>query len=449
MDSETSETQSTVKMLDTDLEKAPGQAERNSLIHTLVSNFQPIHFVCTMGIGITSGIMYEFPIVAVRRGMRYVGLIYFFINLVTFAITHILFALKYLIFPYVYRHDPRYEMTFPKMLHTPMMVFLGCSVMGMTTLINMLYFMRPHWWIAIYTLWCINYACAFMTACIAGFFLMTTATHMQHDEVIDAFIKLTPAYFLPFVTCTVSAASGGVISNSIPHPHLILSNIIIGIMLWAMALIISTFLFAVFLTRLVVVGIPKGPASFTVFIPLGVLGQGSFGILTMTSHIGALVRDHNFGILGLPEVNIDPNYLVLFGNGCQLLGIFCALVLAGFGVFFTFWAVMSVCYWYIGWPNAPATLTNYHSENINQGDVYFTLGRRKFCYWTPTMWACTFPLGTLALAFNELWSLTGINGFKIVATIYSFAVIITTTHCMLNTMLFVVPWKALRQASFP
>lgn len=428
-----------------DLEKRE-EDDRDSLMHVIVSNFAPIHFVATMGIGITAGIMYEFPILSIRRGMRYVGLIYFFINLVTFIITHILFVLKFIIFPRIYKDDPRYQITFIKLLHTPMTVFLGCSVMGMTTLVNMLYFMKPHWWVAIYTLWTINYVSAFLTACGAGFFLLTTATHMKRDQIIDAFSNLTPAYFLPFVTCTVSAASGGLINSSIPHPHLIIANIIICVMLWAMALAISIMLFSVFLTRLLVVGIPKGPASFTVFIPLGVLGQGSFGVLTICSQIGKLIVNQNFSIVGLPNLDIPSVYLQLFSNGCEMFAIFVALVLVGFGVMFSFWAIFSVCYWYIGWPNIPLSTTNYHAMNISKSDVYIEIMGRKFCIWTPTMWACTFPIGTLALAFNELWKLTNINGFKIMATIYAFTVILTTTHCMINSLLFIIPWKGIRKS---
>lgn len=443
MEIESSSTLSTYAMPPFDLEKSD---EAESLLHVIVSNFKPLHFVSTMGIGITAGIMYEFPIISIRRGMKYVGLVYFFINLVTFIITHVLFILKYLVFPSIYKNDPRYKVTFFKLLHTPVTVFLGCSVMGGTTLVNMLYFMKPTWWIALYTLWTINYISAFLTACGAGFFLLTTATHMKPDQLIEAFSQLTPAYFLPFVTCTVSAASGALISNSIPHPHLVLANVIIGVMLWSMALAISIFLFAVFLTRLLVVGIPKGPAAFTVFIPLGVLGQGSFGIMLLCSHLGKLIVNQNFSIIGFPNLDIETKYLQIFSNGCNLFGVFSSLVLAGFGVLFTFWAIFSVCYWYIGWPNIPLSTTNYHAENISEDDIYITVNGRKFCLWTPTMWACTFPMGTLALAFNELWNLTSINGFKIMATIYAFTVILTTTYCMIFTLLFVVPWKAIHKA---
>lgn len=439
------------KMTYDGLEKNEENDTEQSYMHVIVSNFEPLHFVATMGIGISAGIMYEFPILSVRRGMRYVGLIFFFANLVAICITHVLFFLKYLLFPYIYKDDARYQTTFFQLLHTPKSVFLGCSVMGGTTVVNMLYFLKPHWWVAIYTLWTINYVSAFLTACCAGFFFLTRATHMGDNDVFKTFSELTPTFFLPFVTCTVSAASGGLISNAIPHLNIVIANCIIIVMMLAIAIAISLFLFAVFLTRLLVVGIPKGPSAFTFFIPIGVLGQGSFGLMNLGAVVGNIILENNFHkILGFENLNVvdqnaQQNLLSVFAYGCKLFGIFGALCLSGFGVLFTLWSVFAVCYWYIGWPNVPDVTTGYHSRDIQESDYYITIGGKKRCLWTPTMWACTFPLGTMALSFNELWSLTHIGGFKIVATIYAFAVILTTTHCTICSLIFVFPWRKIRK----
>lgn len=456
-------------------------------IHILLESFHPLHFVCSMGIGITSVIMYNFPIHSIRKGIRYIGIIYFFINLVVIFINHTLFSLKYLIFPYLYSNDKRYSTRIIDLLHkSNLAVFMGASTMSFSTVVNMLYYLKPNWGIAILVLWWINVFQSLCCAFFVPFFLFSNATNkinktkFERNTIdLEKFTKnvninhtstskldkVTPTILLPLVTCTVAAATGGLVMNLFNNSNLLISMIIVIIMLWSVAVCSSFILLGVFFTRLFAYGLPKNSASFTTFVPIGVMGQGSLGAMLTLNKLGELIETNGFSIIGL--VNLDNSnansnsnnefnqFNQLFKNILTLIGIIIALILTAFGVILTIWGILSVLYWYIGWPRIHNNLeidslndktfkfSNNNNNNINDNKKKKRKGRNSYVLWTPTMWAATFPFATMALANNELFIITNIIGFKIVATIYAWAVIIITTWCMICTAIYIVPYKKL------
>ncbi|KAG7917511.1 hypothetical protein KL927_002254 [Ogataea polymorpha] len=125
-----------------------------TFFNDVLANFHPIYFVINMGLGITSLVMYNFPIEVIRVGMRYVGILYFFIDLVAFIIIHALFFLRY--FVLFNRYD---RVSFWGLLKDHRLsVFLGAEVMGFGSLINMIHYLRPEWTLFTYTLWWIQVA---------------------------------------------------------------------------------------------------------------------------------------------------------------------------------------------------------------------------------------------------------------------------------------------------
>lgn len=433
----------TAMNVDIDTEKKELMAKEPKplrIVHALVENFEPLHFVCCMGIGITSGVMYNFPIIPIRKGIRYIGFIYYFIDLSVFVITHLLFFLKFVLFPRIY--PERYKKTFFQFLHSPLSSFLGCSAMGFTTLVNMLHFMKPQWWIANNVLWWINFTQTILSAFCAGFFLMTMSTHstiLGKESNNNTLAQMTPAYFLPFVTMTVNAASGALICESIPHSGYVVAMLIICLMLWACSIIISLLLFSVFFSRLIMFGIPRGASSFTFFIPIGVLGQGSWGIISMMRQLARVIKSNNFAVIGFDNLQISNELFNLFAHVFVLSGVIIAIILTAFGVLFTIWSIFGVVYWYVGWPNVPNEHTHFHVSSASAKEIYWN----NYCIWTPTMWAATFPIGTLALSFNGLYETTNSTGFQVMATIYAWGVILWTTWCMIGSLLWVAPWRRL------
>lgn len=462
-------------------------------LHVLLENFHPLHFVAGMGIGMSAGIMYNFPIECIRRGFRYIGIIYFFINLVVIVLNHVLFALKYMIFPYVLPYDERYTATVIDLMHEPRLaVFMGASQMSFVTMVNMLHYLKPGWSVAVFTLWWIVFAQTLSCAFFVMFFILSHATNpigksrferrapdlerqssTERDEthemssVANALTvtpktasklhQVSPTLLLPLLTCTVTAASGGLITSSLEHPHLILAMVIVTTMLLAVALLSSLLVLAVVFARLFAYGLPRNNAAFTMFVPIGLMGQGSLAALLISKQLVRAIHKTGFALLGMSDAGQAPGspLHLLAENLILLVGVFIALSLTAFGVLLTGWAVLSVAYWYVGFPRIGWFLAvDPRQDRVVRTDwtaakeATIAASRRRrmrpyYVLWTPTMWAATFPLGTIAFAMRELHEVTGVTGFQIVSTIYAFAVILVTTWCMLCTAVYIVPWKRL------
>ena len=475
-------------------------------LHILLESFHPLHFVSGMGIGMSAGIMYNFPIECIRRGFRYIGIIYFFINLVVIVLSHVLFALKYLLFPYVFPYDERYAVTVIDLMHVPSLaVFMGASQMSFVTMVNMLHYLKPNWSVAVLTLWWIVFAQTLSCAFFVMFFIISHATNpvgksrferRLHDlerqassekdkdmEMISIAIartltpkttpktttpktasktasklyEVSPTLLLPLVTCSVTAASGGLITSSLEHPHLILAMVIVTTMLVAVALFSSLLVLAVVFTRLFAYGLPRNSAAFTMFVPIGLMGQGSLAALLISKQLVRAIQKAGFAIVGMSDAGEAPGSPMhqVTENLILLAGVFIALSLTAFGVLLTGWAALSVAYWYVGFPRIDRFLAvdlrqdrvlrteRTKAERGAEGTARRRRVRPYYVMWTPTMWAATFPLGTIAFATSELYEVTRVTGFQIVLTIYAFAVILVTTWCMVCTGVYIVPWKRL------
>lgn len=373
------------------------------VLDIIIENLHPMHFVITMGVGITSGILYNFPIECIRRGSRYLGIAYFYINLACFVVIHILFILKYFIL------CDRYRTSFKEVLYDHRMnVFLGCEVMGTSTLINMIYFMRPDWYVFVYVLWWINVVFSILVGW--GVMFLMLACNKFKPEDINATI------LLPIVTMTVVASSGSLFSVSfMDRPKWEISSNIITFLLFSNAVVLSIFLFSVYFGRLFIHGLPPKPAIYTCFIPIGILGQGGWAIQLNYKDVGHFIAHHD----GLKWMGLGTDYsqeiLLSIESLLNFFGICIALVLGSVGVCITVISFMSVIY------------------------------RGKPPLFIKTMWASTFPLGTMALSFNEMFKTTNIQGFQIMGTIYSIMLFIITTYCLINTIIFEIPFTEINK----
>lgn len=414
------------------------------LIHSLIEGFKPLHFVAGMGIGMCASVMHGFPIESVRRGMKYVGYIYFFTNIVVIAVTHLLFTLKYMIFPAIFKNDPRYNNKFLDLLHTPnMAVFMGASAMSVTSMINIINDVRPNWHTFIWVLWWINFWQSIGCCFIVFFFIMTTVNFQQfHNEEkkeveigktgLISLTDVSPTLILPVITLTVAAACGANIAINVSNgiASRLITMIILTTMMTSVAVCLSFILLGVIFTRFFALGIPAYGSSFSMFVPIGFLGQSSWFILDNSKNLFYLIEKHGYESLGLrPTTDV----LDTVHNMLLIFGVFSAISLTGFGIAITIYGIFSVMYWYVGWPKVPRNIVT------NVGDVIFRI-EKEFILWTPTMWAATFPLGTIYLSCNAIHRETGILGFKIVAAVYAFAVIAITSWCMLCSVIYLLPW---------
>lgn len=91
--------------------------------------------------------------------------------------------------------------------------------------------------------------------------------------------KTTGAWLLPVVPTVVAAASGGLVATVI-HPAL--TVLIVSYMLWGMGMGMSFLILALYFHRLTIYHLPDAEVIVSAFLPLGPLGQGTFGIIQLS-----------------------------------------------------------------------------------------------------------------------------------------------------------------------
>ncbi|VEU23344.1 DEKNAAC104687 [Brettanomyces naardenensis] len=275
----------------------------------------------------------------------------------------------------------------------------------------MIYFLKPEWYIFAYVLWWINVALSLLAGW--GITFVVFGINRFKEKEVNATI------LLPAVTMTVVASTGSLISESfMDHPSWQLSSDIVTFLLWANAVALSVFLIGSYFQKLLIHGLPPKSAIYTCFIPIGILGQGGWAIQLNYRDLGQLIVSLGGFKLVNMDIELSPESLQLINAMLNFTALSVALFLASFGVCLTVVSIMSVI---------------YH-------------GRPPL--WTRNMWASTFPLGTMALSFNQMYITTGLKGFLVIGTIYSVMLVLMTTYCMIGTALFEIPhkqiWKALK-----
>lgn len=165
--------------------------------------------------------------------------------------------------------------------------------------------------------------------------------------------SMTAAWLLPIVSTIVAAASGGIVAEVLPNPHFALWTVIVSYVLWGTGVPLAMMTLGIYFHRLTVHKLPPQEVIVSVFLPLGPLGQGGFGIMQ----------------LGKVCMQIFPETHTLVpsaGPTLYVLGFILALIMWGFGLVWFFFALAS----------------------ISRSKFPFNMG------W----WGFTFPIGVFAVA---------------------------------------------------
>jgi tellurite resistance protein TehA-like permease len=88
---------------------------------------------------------------------------------------------------------------------------------------------------------------------------------------------MTAVWLLPIVPTIVAAASGGLIAEVLQNNFDSLITIILSYVLWGIGMPMSLMVLVLYLYRLSIYKLPEREIIVSVFLPLGLLGQGSFG----------------------------------------------------------------------------------------------------------------------------------------------------------------------------
>lgn len=399
----------------------------------LIKGFHPAYFVTVMGSGITSCLLYRFPYPA--RWLQICGYIMFGVAVVFFLVTLISWIISMVKYPH----------KLVEMHTNPTLApFVGCLSMGYTTLVNFLFYITgKDWIIGIWVLWWISVFsslyCTFVVFCLTYLSKRSRACNHIQQENIQATI------LLPIVTLTVSALAGNLYAGDLPSMKLAIITIVLSFILWCIAIALAFVIITVYYWRLFVFKIPCSKFVFTTFLPVGVLGQGSFGILLMGKNVLTLPLKYKelvqavylyCGFSVADAVEQSNNFssksseYIAFGMISMLGSIVVGLFLISFGYFSTYVAAMSCL------SKTPPFCRKVNHEACYSPNVpnFFNRMFTGMIRFNKGYWAMTFPLGTMALGNNELaTALGGAVTFRAIAAIYAVSLFIITIGCTLGT----------------
>ncbi|THC89839.1 hypothetical protein EYZ11_010707 [Aspergillus tanneri] len=206
--------------------------------------------------------------------------------------------------------------------------------------------------------------------------------------------SMTAVWLLPIVTCIVAGSSGGIVAGVLSNPQHALWTIICSYMLWGIGLPLAMMVMVIYLQRLTLHKIPPKAVIVSVFLPLGPLGQGGFGVLK----------------LGQVAHRIFPQTDTLeasSGETVHTVGFMIALILWSFGLVWLFFALASI---------------------VRCKSFPFNIG------W----WGFTFPLGVFATCTCEMGTALPSRFFQILGTVLSLCVVVLWIVVSVGTLKGVV-----------
>lgn len=332
----------------------------------VIRNFTPNWFATTMGTGILSVALAQFP---GHPWLFAMGQALWLFNILLFVTCTTLYTARWLL----YFHEASRVFS-----HSVVSMFFGCIPMGLATIINgFLIYGIPHIGdtaVAIATtLWWIDVTLSLACGLAIPFMMFTRQSHS-----ID---QMTAVWLLPIVASEVAAVSGGLLLPHIADAQTQLTVLMTSLVLWACSVPLAMSVLVILFLRMAVHKLPHVNMAASSWLALGPIGTGALGLLVM-SQTGPAVLSAN----GLASV--APAF-----GGASFLG---AILLWGYGI------------WWL------ATAVLITLRYLREG-LPFNIG------W----WGYTFPLGVFAVATLRLSTMVPMSSIAIFG-----AVLVTALVCM-------------------
>lgn len=397
----------------------------------LLLGFTPAFFTSVMGTGISCNILYAFPYNA--HWLRVCGLIMAVVALVLFLFLLACFCAA------LSRRNGLWTKIHKDPAFAPP---LGTLVMGYITLVNILHAITgTSWIIAVWVLWWISVAGSLYTSFVT-FYMCAVAKHSSRRNFMEP-ASISMVLVLPVVTLTVAASLGNLVAPDLPRADLKIITMIVSFVMWAIAVLLAFIVVTVNFWKLFVYKIPATDQVFTMFLPIGFLGQGAYAVLLFGRNCVTLIME-NANHVSLSEYTswlhssaaengVDMTGLLsLLATAILTVCTFMALMLISFGYFFTFVAVASLFSKMAPFSSKPNAKHIFRSEGPLRPLSGFIRFNRGF-------WSMTFPLGTMALSNGAMHTLfNGMKAFRVISVIYAVALFIITLGCLLGVAYRVV-----------
>lgn len=335
----------------------------------VVQNFTPSWFAVTMGTGIVPILFHSLSTIYPRYNstLDVLSFIFFGLNVMLFVLILTTSILRYTLYP----------ATWTLMLRHPVQsLFLGTLPMGFATIVNMFTLVCvPRWGgSSIYVAWGMWWIDAIISiACCVGLPFQMMTKHQNRHET------MTAAWLLPIVAPIVAAASGSVVASALPNPQHALWTVITSYVLWGTGVPLALVVLVVYFHRLTIHKLPPQEFIVSVFLPLGPMGQGSYGMMEL-------------GKVAMKVFPLTKTLHPLAGDILYVVGFGVAIIMWGFGLVWLFFAVAS----------------------ISRSKFPFNMG------W----WGFTFPLGVFAMSTLTLGEELPSGFFKVLGTVFAICVVL-------------------------
>lgn len=332
----------------------------------IIRNFTPNWFATTMGTGILSVALAQFP---GHSWLFATGQALWLFNILLFATCTALYAARWAL----YFHEASRVFS-----HSVVSMFFGCIPMGLATIINgFLIYGIPHIGdtaVAIATtLWWIDVAMSLACGLAIPFMMFTRQSHS-----ID---QMTGVWLLPIVASEVAAVSGGLLLPHIADAQTQLTVLMTSLVLWACSVPLAMSVLVILFLRMAVHKLPHVNMAASSWLALGPIGTGALGLLVMSQTSPAVLSANGLA-------NVAPAF-----GGASFLG---AILLWGYGI------------WWL------ATAVLITLRYLREG-LPFNIG------W----WGYTFPLGVFAVATLRLSTMVPMSAIAVFG-----AVLVTALACM-------------------
>ncbi|KIW72444.1 hypothetical protein, variant 1 [Phialophora macrospora] len=331
-----------------------------------VKYFTPSWFTVTMGTGIVSSLLNQFPYGA--RWLYWLSVVVFCLNIGLYAFFLFVSVVQFVMFPQVW-------ITLPERPNQAF--FLSAIPMSLGTIVNMMVFVCvPAWgeWV-IYLAWGLWMADAALCLICALFLPFLLVIGRQEETPLST---ITALQMFPVIGTVVASATAALVANVLPNNQQALVTVLAGYILLGVGLPTAIFILIMYWQRLTIHKLPSREVIVSCFVPLGPFGMGSFSIMKL----GAVAMKV------FPQTkSIHP----LAGDLAYNFGVLFSLIMWGFTLLWLFLAVATI----------------YHCKSFP-----FNMG------W----WGFTFPIGTFALACNTLAKDIPSEFFRVIGSMVSVSV---------------------------
>jgi C4-dicarboxylate transporter/malic acid transport protein len=361
----------------------------------VVRQFTPNWFAVTMGTGVMSLTLDQFPVAI--SGLHKIAIALWLMDIALFALFSVLYAVRWIVF---------FDGAKRIFEHPVMSMFLGAIPMGLGTIVNgFLVFGIPlmggRALSIAHALWWVDVAMSVVCGLVVPFLMFTRQDHSLE--------KMTAVWLLPIVAAEVAAASGALLA-----PHLAAAEafdvLLLGYALWAFSVPLAMSILVILLLRLVLRKLPEPDMAASGWLPVGPIGTGALGLLLLGGDAPKI-----FAAVGLANV----------GEFAFGLGVIGGTILWGYGVWWFMLAVLKT------------------ARYVRDG-MPFNLG------W----WGLTFPLGVYSLATLALAHVTHLaffsiaGGFLVIGLAAVWVMVAARTlHGAWHGYLFVAPCLLRRSAA--